>query len=41
MYKAASNCIDKKAKVRSIPEPKARIALGSGEQSFFGDRKIQ
>jgi len=28
-------------KVRSIPEPKARIALGSGAPIFFSGRKIQ
>jgi hypothetical protein len=41
MYKAAPNWIDKKAEVRSIPEPKARIALGLGNPLFFGDREIQ
>src|SRR5215475_1214966 len=28
-------------KVRSIPEPKTRIALGSGAPMFFSGRKIQ
>jgi len=27
--------------IRSIPEPKARIALGSGARMFFSGRKIQ